>query len=321
MQITRNNKKKFKLSTVIILLFVAIFLFIIFSLSSRDFITYKNLSSMLRNMVIIGLLSLGLTPLMIAGGIDISFGSSISLTSLIIAILYNYGLNIFLSITIGIIFAIFIGAINGILIEVFDLIPLLLTIGTLSILQAFALIISNTQSVAILDDRLYFFATKSFLKIPYPLFILIFFILAYWLILNFTKTGKTIYAIGGNPKVSLLFGIKVKKVKILLYLFMGLATGVAAVVQTALSGVGYPTLGQNLMMPSLSAVLIGGISLDGGKGTVLGTILGVFIMAIVFNGLSMLNVPTFFVQLLQGVTLLVIVTTYEVKNRKTNLKY
>lgn len=321
-QVLETEKKKgIKITDTIILLGVLMVLVLFFSLMNRQFIAYNNISTMLKNMVITGVLALGLTPLMIARGLDISFGSTISFTTVVMAILYTIaGVNLWVTLFIGILIGAVIGFINGYLVEKFDLIPIILTLGTMAILQALALVVANTfaetYSILMLTDPLYYFATRTFFKIPYPLLILIVLIAVYWFVLNKTKVGRTIYLIGANPQVAKLSGVKVKKVKILLYVFMGAATGIASVIMVSITGVGMSYHGAKLPLPTLSAVLLGGISLMGGSGSVWGTLIGVLIVTIIFNGLSVLNVPSYYIQLFQGLALIIIVAAYEIRNKR-----
>ena len=324
MQDIKKKRKGFKLTDTVILLVILIALFVFFSLMNQQFIAYNNISTMLKNMVLTGVLALGLTPLMIARGLDISFGSSISMISVIMALLYTFGgMNLWLVLIIGVLIATFIGFINGLIIESFDLIPIILTLGMMAILQALALVIANTfaetYSILMLTDQLYYFATRTFFKIPYPLLVLIVMTAVYWFILAKTKVGRTIYLIGANPTVAKLSGVKVKKVKILLYTFMGMATGIGAVLIVAITGVGMSFHGSKLPLPTLSAVLLGGISLMGGSGSVWGTIIGVLIVTVIFNGLSVLNVPSYYIQLFQGLALIIIVAAYEIRNKRAAL--
>ncbi|RPJ73796.1 MAG: ABC transporter permease, partial [Alphaproteobacteria bacterium] len=217
-----KKKFKFKLTDTLILLGALIIMVVFFGLMEKSFFTYDNISSMLKNMVITGILALGLTPLMIARGLDISFGANISFTGVLMAVLYGKGLPLTLVLVIGVAAAGLIGLINGLLIENFDLLPIILTLGIMSIFTAVAYVISDARSVSMLTDQLYYFATKSFLKVPIPLFLLIVLIIVFWFILTFTKIGRIIYIIGANPKVANLSGIKVKNVRIYLYTFMGL---------------------------------------------------------------------------------------------------
>ncbi|OQA23011.1 MAG: Ribose transport system permease protein RbsC [Actinobacteria bacterium ADurb.Bin346] len=311
-----KKKSNFKLSDTLILFIALVVIVVVFTAIRSEFFSYDNISTMLKNMVMTGILALGLTPLMIARGLDISFGASISFTGVLMAYLYNLGIGLTFSLIIGVIAAVIIGFINGLLIEKFDLIPIILTLGMMSILSALGLVLSKGQSISMLTDPLYYFATKTFLKIPISLFILIIFIIIFWFIMTFTKVGRTIYIIGANPKVATLSGIKVQKVRILLYTFMGLAAGIASIVMVSMTGVGNPLAGAKMALPVLSAVVLGGISLAGGAGSVWGTIIGVLIVSVIFNGLSVSNVPSYFIQVFQGLALILIVSLYEIRNQR-----
>jgi len=311
-----SNRKKIKLSNTLTVLIVFISLFILFSLINKQFISYYNIRCMLNNMVVAGIIALGLTPLMISGGIDISFGPSVALTTVVMAQLYNAGANLWVSLLIGVIVAVIIGFINGILIESFNLTPLLLTLGTLGVLQGLALVLSNSKTVGILTDELYFFSTTNFLRIPPPVWIFIVLILICWIIMNYTKSGMWIRAIGGDTESSRLFGIPVKKVRIILYAFTGLSVGIASIMYISFTGVAVPFYGPNLTLVTLSSILVGGISLTGGSGSVWGTVIGILIMGIVFNALSVFNLPSNYIQICQGVILITVVASYEVKKNK-----
>ncbi|MCL5072776.1 MAG: ABC transporter permease, partial [Actinobacteria bacterium] len=130
------------------------------------------------------------------------------------------------------------------------------------------------------------------------------------------RTGRVIYIIGANPKVANLSGIKVRNVRIYLYTFMGLVAGIASIVMVSITGVGNPLAGGKMALPVLSAVVLGGISLAGGAGSVWGTLIGVLIVTVIFNGLSVLNVPSYFIQMFQGIALILIVSLYEIRNTR-----
>lgn len=308
--------KKIKLSNNLIILIVFISLFILFSLINRQFISYYNIRSMFNNIVVAGIIALGLTPLMISGGIDISFGPNLALTTVVMAQLYNAGVNLWVSLLIGVIVAVIIGFINGILVESFNLTPLLLTLGTMGVLQGLALVASNSKTVAILTDELYFFSTTNFLKIPPPVWIFILLILICWIIMNYTKAGMWIRAIGGYIEGARLFGIPVKKVRIIIYTFTGLSVGIASIMFISFTGVAVPFSGINLTMVTLSSILVGGISLTGGSGSVWGTVIGILILGIVFNALSVFNLPSNYIQICQGFILIMVVASYELKKKK-----
>ena len=325
--------KKIKINNTLILLFVTLVIIVFFSILSKvlgsNFLTLSNFKTLLRSMVVFGVIALGLTPLLIARGLDLSFGASLSLSSVIVALIYtNIGVNLWVSLLTGVLICVVIGFLNGILIVRFKLIPLLLTIGMMFILESFALLVATIGrpetgsgggtgviTVGMLTEELYWFATKSFLAIPLLSWVLIVLIFIYWFVMDFTKIGARIKAIGGNPEVATLFGIKTNKIMILLYLFMGLSTGIATIMVLSVSGVGSPFLGQNMPLKTLSAVLIGGITLTGGSGNVWGTVLGTIIMTVLYNGLATLNVGSNYITVIQGITLILIVAAYAIRDR------
>ena len=316
-QIKRRPKK---ISDTIILVVFTVVLLVAFSFISENFFTYANLSSMLSNMVISGIIAISITPLIISRGLDISFGASLSLSTCIMAILYNKGTDFYILIIIGLLLPTFIGLINGLLAETFNLIPLILTLGMTSILTAFSEVLTNGNSIPMLTEELYYLGTKSFFKVPYTVFVLIIVILTYWFLLSYTKLGKKIYIIGSNPTVARLSGIKVKQIKVLLYVMMGFVTGIASIIMVARSGIGYAYHGTNLTLPVLSAVFLGGMSLAGGEGSMWKTILGVIIISTIFTGLSLANIEFYFIQIIQGAALVIIVAFYEIRAKRSLAK-
>ena len=310
------NNKKVKLSNNLILLIVLIGIVIFFSIAEREFISFNNISSMLKNMVIAGVIALGLTPLMITRGVDISLGSSLSFTSVVMAIVYNMGVNIWLILLLGLAITTIIGFINGFFITKYNINALIFTIGMMAILQSLALVASDLESIPILPDELYWFGTANFLKVPVLVWCFIILSLIYWVVLKFTIAGRWIYAIGGNPHISNLFGIKVNKIKLLLHTLFGVSVGFATIIMISLSGVGNPYHGFQLPLPIISGVILGGISfMSVGSGSVWGTVIGLLIVNSIFNGLSVMNVPSFYLQSLQGLIFISVVAAYEIRDR------
>ena len=310
------NNKKVKLSNNLILLIVLIGIVIFFSIAEREFISFNNISSMLKNMVIAGVIALGLTPLMITRGVDISLGSSLSFTSVVMAIVYNMGVNIWLILLLGLAITTIIGFINGFFITKYNINALIFTIGMMAILQSLALVASDLESIPILPDELYWFGTANFLKVPVLVWCFIILSLIYWVVLKFTIAGRWIYAIGGNPHISNLFGIKVNKIKLLLHTLFGVSVGFATIIMISLSGVGNPYHGFQLPLPIISGVILGGISfMSVGSGSVWGSVIGLLIVNSIFNGLSVMNVPSFYLQSLQGLIFISVVAAYEIRDR------
>jgi ribose/xylose/arabinose/galactoside ABC-type transport system permease subunit len=316
-QLVLKEKRGIRIPDTAILFIVLLALLTVFSIISQNFFTYANISTMLNNMVIAGIIAIGITPLIVARGLDISFGASLSLSTVIMAILFERGWSLWLCLLIGFVLPIVVGLFNGLLAEYFNLIPLILTLATTSILIALGQVLTNGRSILMLTDELFYFATKSLFIVPYPVIVLILILLIYWFFLSFTKVGKQIYFIGANPQAAKLSGIRVRFIKIMLYVTMGAVTGIASIIMVALSGIGYIYHGNNLLLPVLSAVFLGGMSLSGGEGSIWKTIIGVTIITIIFTGLSLMNVQFYFIQIFQGFALVIIVAFYEIRKNRS----
>jgi ribose transport system permease protein len=311
------STKKRAISDTLILLIVLVVLAAVFASASESFRSYDNLSTMLNNMVIAGIIAIAITPVIVTRGLDISFGASLALSTVVTAMLYGKGVPQWLCLLVGFVMPIGVALFNGLMCEYLNLLPLILTLGTTSILIALGQVLTNGRSILMITDQLFYFATKGVLGVPFPVILLVVVLLVYWYLLSFTKLGRQAYFIGSNPRAAQLSGIRVKPIKVLLYLAMGVVTGLASILMIALSGVGYIYHGDNLTLPVLSAVFLGGMSLEGGEGSIWKTVIGVTIITIIFTGLSLLNVQFYFITISQGLALVVIVAFYEIrKNRQ-----
>jgi ribose transport system permease protein len=317
-------------NTLLLLAGVAV-VYVVFTVINPRFTSLSNLNVVLKNLVVTGILATALTPLMITRGLDFSFGSSLSFSTVIVAQLFSrYGFSIWWALAVGIVLCTLIGLWNGFFIERFNVPPLLFTIGMMNVLYSLALLAAQigrpglgsgqatamAGSLSAMSDELYRFGTRSFLGIPLPAFLLCAVLLAFWFMLRWTKAGAMVRAVGGNPDVAALLGIRIHRVRIALYVAMGFCTGIAALVVIANSGTGSALHGLNMPLVVLSSVLVGGIGLNGGRGNVWGTLLGVILMTVIYNGLAIMNVTPFLITSLQGLILLLIVVAYEIRNRK-----
>ena len=302
----------------IILLSVLVMILIIFTVfGKREFFNYNNLATLLKNMAVPGIIALGLTPLMISRGIDISFGANLGLSSVVIATLYANGVNIYIALLLGILLSTFLGFLNGTIIESFKLNPLIATLGTMSVFMAISLIITHgNKPISIIADATLKLAFGSFLRIPIALWFFIILILIYYFIINFTVAGRVVYLIGANPLGAYSTGIKIKKIRIVLYSFFGMMVGIASLIAMSSSGTGNAVLGLGLLLPTLSGILLGGIGLEGGSGTIWGTFLGVSIVHILFNGLTIIGIESNIIEVIKGALLIIIVSIYSINSRR-----
>jgi len=331
--------KKIKPSIPLILFFILIAIFIFFSIIADNFLTFRNISSLLKNMTVMGIMAVGLTPLMIAGRIDLSFGANLSLTTVFMALLYGGSLGIgfkeveeavsseyfdtaggstslWLVVIIGILIATAIGAFNGLVIEKIRVNPLIFTLAMLSVLQSVAFVYSNKMSIFVGTDEVYNIGELEFFNIPVSIFILFILLLIYWFFLKFTKFGRTIYAVGSGAEVSQLFGINVKGTRIILYTLVGFFTGIAAIIVFFNTGIGSSYHGELLLFPTLSGIVLGGLGFQGGKGSIISSILGVLILAFLVNGLKTLGIQSDQIQIIQGAVFIGAVSFYAIRERK-----
>ena len=297
--------------------------------SGNNFVSLGNFKTLLRSMVISGVIALGLTPLMIARGLDLSFGSSLSLSSVITALLYtNMGVSLWIALLVAVLVCVLVGMLNGVFIVKLKLIPLLFTLGMLFILRSLALYAATIGEegavgqgsqgfmILVMSDELYGFYTGSFLLVPLMFWVLVVLVVVYWLTMDYTRLGAWIKAIGGSPEIATIFGIRTDRILMLLYASAGLLTGIATIMMVSASGVGSPFFGDTMPLRVLSAVLIGGVALTGGSGNVFGTVLGTVAITVLYNGLATMNVGSNYILVIQGLMLIVIVAAYAWRDRR-----
>jgi ribose transport system permease protein len=284
-----------------LLAFAALFAMImVFSLASPNFMQVSNVVGILLATAVNGLLALGVTFVIISGGIDLSIGTVMTLSSVITAVLIT---NMDLPVPVGIVGGIatggLAGLVNGILIAKFKIPPFIATLGMLNVAKGLALVISGIKPI-------YFNETPEFnqgamgslvgsiipgLAIPNVVLILLVAAIVAWLVLSKTILGRYTFALGSNEEAARLSGVNVTAWKMAVYTVGGLFAGVAGVVIAARLNSAQPALGQGYELDAIAAAVIGGTSLSGGEGTILGTVIGAFIISTLTNGLRILSVP------------------------------
>ena len=307
-----------KLSSNLILFLILFGMTVIFSALSSDFRSLYNITSMLTNAAYTGIVAAALTFVLITGGLDISIGGNIALTSCVVAALYNLenAPHIAIIIILGLCVGAIIGSMNGILITKLDLNPIITSLGTMAIASGLAYVITKSRSILIMEPVTGFISRTTLATIPMPLFwfIIIYVFLA--LLLAKTKFGRKVYCIGANQEAARLSGIKVNKVKYLLYLMSGITASFSGLIILGQSAVGMPQHGVGTELDVISAVLLGGTALTGGKGSILGTLAGVLILTILYNGFTMIGFKWVHIRVFQGILLVGVVALYEVRERK-----
>jgi len=296
-----------------------ILLFAILSLASPYFLTFGNLTSVIRQTTVITIMAVGMTLVMASGGIDLSVGSIVGLTGVCGAFLiswhYATGVALLGSILVGMC----CGMINGIGVSTLKIPPFIATLGTLGIYRGLTLIMTGGVPVANLSGDFGVLATGDLLGIvPLPLLFLTAIAVLLHLVLEYTRLGRYSYAIGSNPDAARCSGIQIRRITIAIYSICGALTGFAGMIESARLVTGQPTAGEGYELRVIAAVVIGGGSLNGGQGTVLGTIVGSFIMGLLNNGCNLLGISPFLQQIIIGSVIVLAVTFDEFQRRRTD---
>ncbi|MDB4027010.1 ABC transporter permease [Candidatus Thioglobus sp.] len=293
------------------------FLVILFSFTSEHFLSPYNITSLLTNISYSGIAAIVLTLVMISRGLDISIGGVIGLTTVVVSALYSQSdpLPIWLILSIGLGVGAVVGLVNGWCITVLDMDPIITTLGAMAITRGLAYVISDSQSILMFEDTTDFISNGVIFNVPIPIILFALTAIIFSIVLHKSKFGRSIYAIGANEVSASLSGISVNKTKMILYVFTGIAASVSGIILLGQTSVGMPQHGIGAELEVITAVLLGGTALSGGKGTIYGTIAGVLILGVLFNGLTISGVRYVHLQIFQGLLLLVAVATYEIKTR------
>lgn len=295
------------------------FLFLVFALSSNTFLSGRNLLNITRQVSVNALIAIGMTFVIITGGIDLSVGSVIAFSGIIsssLIVQYNYSIP--LAILVGVLIGSVTGLINGALITFLNMPAFITTMGTMTMLRGAGYIYTQGYPIYNLPKLFKQIGQGYFGVLPIPTVVLI--VVAILTIVALKKTifGRYVYAIGGNIETSRLVGIRVNMVKLFSYIVCGTICGVAAVIQAARLGSGMPTIGVGYELDAIAAVVIGGAAMAGGSGTISGTILGAVILGVLSNGLSLLDVDSYVMQVISGLVVIVAVLIDELRKITSN---
>ncbi|MDO7975779.1 monosaccharide ABC transporter membrane protein (CUT2 family) [Oceanotoga teriensis] len=314
-----RSKYFFKLLSSNMILFGFIILCFILGLLTNRFFTINNWRNIFVQSSTTGIVAVGMTFVIITGGIDLSVGSVLAFTAMISAGMIRGNMNPILAIIFTLVFGLCIGLINGLFISKLKMPPFIVTLAAMSIARGLAMVYSGGRTIPIMNDTYNFMGQGYLFKIiPIPIIIMIiaFFIAGY--ILKYTSFGRKTYAVGGNREAAKFSGIKIDNIEMIAYSITGLMSATAGIVLSGRLGASLPTSAEGLELDAIGAVVIGGASLSGGKGTIFGTFIGVLIMSVLNNGMNLLNVNPFYQQVFKGLIILVAVLIDVLKNRYKN---
>jgi ribose/xylose/arabinose/galactoside ABC-type transport system permease subunit len=293
---------------------------LIMSLLSSKFFTTANVTNIVTQSAIVGIAAVGATLVIITSGIDLAVGSTIALSGMIGATLVHNGTAGLLGVLVIIVVATLIGAFNGVSITFLGLAPFIVTLAVLGMGRGLTLQLSQGQSVYGLPPSLTWIGSGSLLGLQLPAILTIAVFVIGHVILTRTTLGHQIFAVGGNREAARLSGIKDNRVLFTVYAIAGLCAGLSSLILVGRLGSATPTAGTGVELQVIAAVVIGGASLFGGKGSMLGTFIGVLLIGVINNGLTLLNVSPFWVQFMQGAIIFIAVLLDAVNTRRLGRK-
>lgn len=296
---------------------------------SENFATSDNFFNVLRQVSVNLCISVGMTLVILTGGIDLSVGSVLALSGAVAAGMMKNGLelqgaNVFVGfsflgcIVVALLIGAILGAFNGLMITRFKLPPFVATLGMLTIARGLTMLYTNGFPITGLGESFSFLGTGWLIGVPMPVWVALAVVIFFAFYMKKTRTGRYIFAIGGNEKASLLSGIKVDKVLLLVYTLAGVLSAVAGLLVTARLDSAQPNAGGGYELDAIAAVVIGGTSMSGGKGSIAGTVVGALIIGVLNNGLVLLDVSPFWQQVIKGFVILgaVVLDKYSAKSKQ-----
>ena len=273
----------------------------LFSSMTSRFLTPTNISVILNQVSVNAILAFGVTFVIIAGGIDLSLGSLVAVCGVVVALLsQNNEYSLWLAIIGTLIAGIALGALNGIIVVLTKVPPFIVTLGTMTIGRGVALILSKGRPISELNESLNFLGNGDLFGIPIPILFLVLSYATCHILLTKTIFGRYVKAIGGNEIASYVAGVRVNRIKLYVYMISGLFAALAGILLTARINTGQPNAGLGFELDAIAAVIIGGTSTRGGKGTITGTLLGVLFIGVINNGLDLINVSAYWQQVIMG---------------------
>lgn len=299
----KTDRKKILKQYGITLVLIA--LCILFTILNPVFFTLRNIMNVMRQMSMIGIASVGGMFVIIQGGIDLSEGAVVSFVNVICAwLMMNAGISPEVAIFISLVVSAIIGYLNGVLVTIAKMPPLIVTLAMQGGLYGVSYIITNSHSIAGFPDSFRFIGQGYIGFLPFPVVLMVLVLLIGWFVLNKTYFGRYIYAIGGNDDVARLSGIRVNRVRRIVYMLGGLFAGVSGVIFLSRLMSGQANTGVGFEMDVLTALVLGGVSINGGSGKIFNAVMGVAIIGVLNNGLVLINVNQHVQEVIKGVVLI-----------------
>ena len=314
-------KKVMKYMSELTTLIALIGLMMVITFINPNFLTANNLLNLLLQVTANGFIAFGMTFVILTGGIDLSVGSILALSSALTAGLIAAGIPVPFAILLAVCMGGIFGMLNGLLVAYGKLAPFIVTLASMTIFRGVTLVFTNgnplTQGLS--DSFLFQFLGQGYVVgIPFPVILMFLVFIILYVVLHKTAFGKSVYALGGNEKAAYISGVKLSKVKIIIYTISGIMASVSGLIITSRLSSAQPTAGTSYEMDAIAAVVLGGTSLSGGKGRILGTLIGALIIGVLNNGLNIIGVSAFWQQVVKGVVILIAVLLDRFKMAKSS---
>ena len=285
--------------------FVMLIMVVGLAIASPTFRTTGNVLSILLQVSINGILAMGMVFVITAGGIDLSIGSMLALTSTIVGVILNLTGNIVLACTVSILATTFLGFLNGVLVAKFNLFPFVVTLATQLVIRGIAYLVSGGYSLSLSSGPFMQIGTgRLFGIIPYPVLVLLAVVLTAYVILHNTKLGRYVYAVGGNINAATASGVNVPWTQIRTFMISGICCGIAGIIMTSRINAAQPNIGVGYETDAIAACVIGGTSFSGGVATIPGTLVGIIIIGLIYNGMNLIGISSYWQTITKGLLII-----------------
>jgi ribose transport system permease protein len=284
--------------------------------ASNSFLSAANIENIARQVSINAIIAVGMTCVILTGGVDLSVGSVMALSGTLAAGLMVSGMNAVAALVVGIAVGLGFGVANGIFVAFAGMPPIIVTLATMGIARGLALIYTGGYPIDGLPDWVAFFGNGKVLGVQMPVVIMLVVYLLAWVLLERMPFGRYVYAIGGNEDATRLSGVRVARVKLIVYGLAGLTSALAAIVLTARLMSGQPNAGVGFELDAIAAVVMGGTSISGGRGSIVGTLIGALLLGVLNNGLNMVGVNPYVQNVIKGGIILLAIYISRDRRRK-----
>lgn len=301
------------------ILFIMLGMFLALSLATDKFLSLGNITNVMNTVSLNGILALGMVFVMTAGGIDLSVGAMLALASTTIGVMLNATGNNLLACIAAISICSFFGLVNGILVAKFEMFPFVVTLASQLVIRGLGYVISGGYSFALANPSFTKIGLgKLFGTIPYPILMLLGIVVLAYIMMHCTKFGRYVYAVGGNIKTAKASGVNVPWVQIGTYVISGFCAGVAGIILTTRINAAQPNIGMSYEVDAIAACVLGGTSFAGGISTIPGTFIGIVFIGLMYNGMNLLGVESYWQTIVKGLVIIIAVLLDNVFNKRKN---